>query len=91
MSISKLLFTNLSVISDNILDPDLISVFVSDDGKYYQCVKEERIIAKQGKEPSVSQHGLPTLNLQRHVLLRFKQMLLYQRPLLLFLGCLLVR
>ena len=48
-SISKLLFTNLSVISDNILDPDLISVFVSDDGKYYQCVKEERIIAKQGK------------------------------------------
>lgn len=58
MSISKLLFTNLSVISDNILDPDLISVFVSDDGKYYQCVKEERIIAKQGKEASVSQHQL---------------------------------
>ena len=57
-SISKLLFTNLSVISDNILDPDLISVFVSDDGKYYQCVKEERIIAKQGKEASVSQHQL---------------------------------
>ena len=27
-------------------------------GKYYQCVKEERIIAKQGKEASVSQHQL---------------------------------
>ena len=46
------------MISDKILDPDLISVFVSDDGKYYLCVKEERIIAKQGKEASVYQHQL---------------------------------
>lgn len=57
-TITELLFTNLSAMSENISDPYFISVAVSNDGKTFQEVKEMKVTVKKEKEASVSQHKL---------------------------------
>ena len=56
--ISELLLANLSAMSENISDPDIISVSISNDGTAFKDIKEEKITVKKEKETSISKHKL---------------------------------
>lgn len=44
--------------SENISDPDIISVSISNDGTAFKDIKEEKITVKKEKETSISKHKL---------------------------------
>lgn len=57
-TISQLIFTNLSAMSENISDPNVISISTSTDNRTFCKVKETDIVVKKDKEASISRHTL---------------------------------